>query len=436
MDDDLNLLERMRADWNARAGEDAYYFVAFGRREQDHEEFFATAADVLRLLTGELKRLRRRDAALEIGCGPGRLMRPLSVFFTKIHGVDVSEEMVRLANENLRSTPNAYAHVTSGSDLSQFPDERFDFVYSYAVFQHIPSREVVFQYLSEARRVLKTGGILRCQINGLPAHAKQYDTWSGVRISPEEITGFARDNDLQLLALEQIWTQYMWVTCRKMPLGWTQWLDEPGAGLFPLEPAPVIRRISNALTGEAVAPATGPMAAISVRVEQLPVDCDLNHVAIAADSHACRLTYIGEREPDGISQVNAALPEGIRTGLVRIELTWLGRPVCPAGWVRIIPAGPAVPRVQSVTDGINLLSGTRIASRVLKVTMMDVLDAGQFRAALDGMEVPGTESFCVDPIFQHYEFNVTLPESVKPGAHQVEITLGKRAFAPVAIEVV
>ena len=102
-----------------------------------------------------------------------------------------------------------------------FPDEKFDFVYSYAVFQHIPSRDVVFNYLREARRVLKTGGILRCQLNGLPPHAKQYDTWSGVRISPDEITRFAREQDMQLLVVEQIWTQYMWITCRKRPAGWT-----------------------------------------------------------------------------------------------------------------------------------------------------------------------------------------------------------------------
>jgi SAM-dependent methyltransferase len=436
MDDDSEVLERMRADWNARAGEDANYYVAFGRREQDDEEFFSTATDVLRLLTGELKRLRHRDAALEIGCGPGRLMRPLSRYFTKIHGVDVSDEMVRLANQRLGGTSNAYAHQTSGSDLSLFPDERFDFVYSYAVFQHIPSREVVFQYLREARRVLRTGGILRCQINGLPAHAKQYDTWSGVRIAPDEVTAFTRENDLQLLALEQIWTQYMWITCRKMPDGWSQGLRAAWDGAFPIDPPPVIRRISNALTGEAVAPATGPMAAISVRIENLQADCDLNQLAIAADGRACRLTYIGERESDGVSQVNAALPEGIRTGLVLIEVTWLGRPLCAPSWVRIIPAGPAVPRIHSVTDGVNLLSGTRIASRVVKVTMLDVIHAGQFHAAVDGVDIPGTESFCVDPIFQQYEFNVFLPESVASGPHKVEIALGKRAFPPVSIEVV
>src|SRR5260370_31567108 len=105
--DDPKVLERMRADWNQRAGEDANYYVAFGRRGQDDDEFFATAKDVLGTLTRELKRLRARDAALEIGCGPARLMRPLSCHFTEIHGVDVSDEMIRLALERLRSTPNA-----------------------------------------------------------------------------------------------------------------------------------------------------------------------------------------------------------------------------------------------------------------------------------------------------------------------------------------
>src|ERR1035437_1391567 len=144
--DHREVLERMRADWNQRAGEDANYYVAFGRREQDDEEFFSTAADVLRLLTGDLRRLRGREAALEIGCGPGRLMRPLARHFAEIHGVDVSDQMVRLAGERLRRTPNAHAHATSGADLALFPDENFDFVYSYAVFQHIPSRDVIFNY--------------------------------------------------------------------------------------------------------------------------------------------------------------------------------------------------------------------------------------------------------------------------------------------------
>jgi hypothetical protein len=344
--------------------------------------------------------------------------------------VDVSDEMIRLAGERLRNTPNAHAHHSSGADLAMFPDEKFDFVYSYAVFQHIPSREVVFSYLREARRVLKTGGILRCQMNGLPPHAKQYDTWSGVRITEDEIMQFARDEDMQLLVVEQIWTQYMWITCRKRPAGWTASL----AGRRPPR-ASAIRRISNALTGEAVAPVHGPLAALSLWVEGLPDEADLNHMTVTADGRACRLIYIGEPEKDGIAQVNVALPEGLRTGMVPVEIVWLGQPVAEPAWVRIMPAGPSVPRVTTIADGINLLSGTRIVTGSVKVTMHEVWDAAEFHATIEGLDVLEIESFCADPISQRYEFNFRLPAQVAPGPHEVLVSLGKRKFAPLAIEV-
>ena len=311
-----------------------------------------------------------------------------------------------------------------------FPDEKFDFVYSYAVFQHIPSREVVFNYLREARRVLKTGGILRCQVNGLPPHAKQYDTWSGVRITEDEVRQFARQQDMQLLVVEQIWTQYMWVTCRKRPAGWTASLAGRKAPR-----ASIIRRISNALTGEAVAPVRGPLAALSLWVERLPDEVDLNHMAVTADGLHCRLIYIGEPEKDGIAQVTVALPEGLRTGMVPVEIIWLGQPVAEPAWVRIMPAGPAVPRVTTVADGINLLSGTRIVTGTVKVTMHEVSDAAQFGATIEGQNVLDIESFCADPISQRYEFNFRLPARIAPGPHQVLVTLGKRKFAPLDIEV-
>ncbi len=159
MDKPNLLLASMRADWNRRAAEDANYYVAFGRRQQSDDEFFATATPTVQQLLPELKRFEGRDAALEIGCGPGRLMRPLSRYFKEIHGVDVSDEMIRLARERLAQTPNAFVRHCSGSDLAMFPEDKFDFVYSYAVFQHIPSRDIVFGYLREAFRVLKPGGI-------------------------------------------------------------------------------------------------------------------------------------------------------------------------------------------------------------------------------------------------------------------------------------
>ena len=428
--DDPKVLERMRADWNERAGEDANYYVAFGRREQEEAEFFATGADVVRGLEMDLPRLPGRDAALEIGCGPGRLMRPLGRHFREIHGVDVSDAMIRLARERLRATPNAFPHHTSGADLKQFPGGKFDLVYSYAVFQHIPSGEVVFQYLREARRVLKEGGILRCQINGLPPTAKQYDTWAGVRIAPEQITRFALDEDFQLLALEMIHTQYMWITCRKRPAGWVQSL----AGRA-VERSAVVRSVSNAHTGEAVAPASGPLAALSLWVKGLPDECDLNHMTVTVDGRAGRPEYIGVPANDGVQQVNVRLPEEIRTGIVPVEVAWLGQALCAPAWVRIIPPGPAVARLETVTDGVNLLLHQRTESGSLKVTMMEVPDEGLFHATVDGRPVRETDSFCTDPILRRFEFNFRLPEGMGAGAHVLRLAVGKREFPPMGIEV-
>jgi hypothetical protein len=41
----------------------------------------------------------------------------------------------------------------------------------------------------------------------------------------------------------------------------------------------------------------------------------------------------------------------------------------------------------------------------------------------------------VDPIVQKFEFNFRLPEGLPKGAHQVLARLGRREFAPLAIEV-
>ena len=431
---DSDFSAQMRDDWNQRALEDAYYYVAFGRRGQEDDEFFATAADVVRGLEAEFKRLppgeRRSRRALEIGCGPGRLMRPMSWNFGEIHGVDVSGEMIALAVEKLVNVPNAFPRATEGTDLAGYEDSFFDFVYSYAVFQHIPSREVVFNYLAEAWRVLKPGGILRCQINGLPATAKQYTTWEGVRIGAQEIAEFASTHDFQLLALEGVDTQYLWITLRKQPPGWF-------AALAASPPRSVarVRRIVNSHSGEPVVPASGRFACMSLWIEQLPADCDLNQINIELEGAQAAPVYIGPPVFDGICQVNAQMPAGVRTGLVPVELLWFGEPLSEPAWVRVAPPGPAVPRLAAVSDGINLLSGAHISSRSVKLSLEEVTAPERLEVRLDGTPVPELDLFCADPVKMRFEVNFTLPDTIRAGPHRVEMRVGARELPPVGIDV-
>ena len=413
--------ERMRDDWNKRAREDAHYYVAFGRRDQDAGEFLSTAADVIRDLEGELKRLlpnvpASSRRALEIGCGPGRLMRPMSRHFGEIHGVDVSDEMIAQAHRNLRDIPHAHAHHASGSDLALFPSDHFDFVYSYAVFQHIPSADVVFSYLRETVRVLKPGGFARLQINGLPRTARAYTTWEGVRISGAETQAFTRGHGVRLLSLTGVDTQYMWTTWQKPP-------------------SCRIRHVVNAFSGEQAVPSHGRLACATLLIENLPAYCNLNSLAAFVDTVPGVGCYIGP-PVNGLSQYNVFLPAGVRTGLVPVRVEWQGRPLCPDAVIRVIPPGPAVPRLVSVCDGVNLLSTHRIESGIVKVTIEEVHSIANFTATVDGVPVREIETFRTDPLASRYEVNFRLPDRIKAGAHALEIRLGARTLTKMGIEVI
>ena len=195
--------------------------------------------------------------------------------------------------------------------------------------------------MRESRRVLKPGGVFRGQFNGLP-HSVIPDTWSGVVFSADDIRNFTRETGLQLLALEGIQTQYMRTTWRKFVSG-------------PALPAPFIKGITNAHSYEPVAPKSERHAAISIWVANLPEECDLNNLEVVVEGVAADPFYVGWPIAEGVRQVNAWLPEGIRTGLLPVEIRMNGRAICAPGTVRIIPAGPMVPRIISVTDGVNLV---------------------------------------------------------------------------------
>ncbi len=449
----------MRADWDRRAQEDAAYYVAFGRRRQSSEEFFASAADVLRELGGEFARFPAdrplsEMAALEIGCGPGRLMLPLSRRFGRISGVDVSAEMVELARRNLDGASNASVQVSSGSDLADFGDASIDFVYSYAVFQHIPSRDVVLSYLREAVRVLKPGGILKAQVSSLPRDGESSepavagwtlragvprrtalelglpDTWSGVSFAGEEIAAFCRAQGLRLLALDGFETQYLWFTARK-----------PDDEAKPASGATTIAGIGNTFTDDKLIPASGRFASASLWVKNLPRQADLNTLRATVDGVEAAPSYLGWRDAEILDQVNFYLPPGVRRGMVPVGLLLDGEPLAEARAMRVIPAAPLLARIVSVSDGVNLLSDLAIETRTLKIGLEEAPQpdaasvASEFSAALGDTALTDVRAFCVDPLARRFEVNLQIPGTVAPGAYNLTCRLAGRRFAPIGLQI-
>jgi SAM-dependent methyltransferase len=420
------VLTDMRADWNRRAEEDANYYVAFGRKNQSLDEFFASGADQVRAFETELKRkpaaFWKGVSALEIGCGPGRLLRPLSRHFREIHGIDVSDEMLRRARQNLEGVPNIHLHPASGAALSGFPDDSFGFIYSYAVFQHIPSREVVMNYLAEAVRALAPGGLFVFQINALPDRGHVQSTWDGVRISAEEIIAFARRAGVLLLQLNDKETQYMWVTLQKVGQAFS----------LPLA-TPQLIRIRNAYTGEPVIPASGRFGAASIWMADLPEQADLLKLSAWVDGVEAYGCYVSA-PINRLRHLNIILPKGTRTGMVPVDLYLNGAPVFRAQLARVIPPGPRFPHVCSLTDAVNLLSTHRVESGTARLVMEEVSEPQRLRIHVSGREAEPSY-LCVNPLHERYQFDFPMPPGTSPGYNHVELLLGERRFAPIGIQV-
>jgi SAM-dependent methyltransferase len=413
---DRAILDTMRSDWNRRAAEDAYYYAAFTRRKQQDGEFFQSAAAVLAWLESEMGRLDPAAGpkrALEIGCGPARLMRPLSAHFAEIQGVDVSDEMVRIAQRNLAGIPHACVQRTSGADLAPFPDGYFDFVYSYAVFQHIPRREVVMAYLREAWRVLRTDGVLTCQMNGLPPEAQGGTTWDGARVSAAEVVTLARELDCQLVALENPASQYMWTTWRKRVRCRSQ-----GAGRDAASGG--IRSIRTD-AGEPASIPAGRRTHIYARVEGLPADCDLLELSATVSGCEARPSLILASSAEGVVEVKIVVPPLRDAGLAPVALCWRAKPLGPPRAIEVTAASQDQPSVFSLTDGVNALSGLRIVSRSIKAQVENLTDPNQLSASLNGIPTKRGAPYCVDEQTRWFDINFFLPRAVGPGAHRLEL---------------
>ncbi len=107
--------------------------------------------------------IQRDWTCLEIGCGVGRLLKPMARRCRGVIGVDVSVKMVGWSREYLSGVPNAEVMLNDGRSLASIDDASIDFVFSHLAFQHITLAEVVEAYLAEIGRVLRVGGYCRIQ---------------------------------------------------------------------------------------------------------------------------------------------------------------------------------------------------------------------------------------------------------------------------------
>ena len=114
----------MTKDWDSRARRNARWYIYWDAWKTE-EDFDASGAKEVREILLNNISIKSNCRALEIGCGIGRLLKPLSHYVSELYGVDISTEMIAQAKERLASSKNIILSACDGS-LSNFPDNYSD----------------------------------------------------------------------------------------------------------------------------------------------------------------------------------------------------------------------------------------------------------------------------------------------------------------------
>lgn len=100
--------------------------------------------------------LRTSDYVIDVGCGSGRLAKPLSEYLEgRYLGIDVVPDLLNYARR-VAARPDWRFELASGLTIPE-QDQQADVVCFFSVFTHLLHEES-FVYLREAKRVLKPGG--------------------------------------------------------------------------------------------------------------------------------------------------------------------------------------------------------------------------------------------------------------------------------------
>lgn len=238
---ELNDDSGMGAYWDAKARENAMYYVSSFREygSEDETEFYAWGKKLAAQFVAEAEIELGSDASVvEIGCGVGRMTAYFAEHAAKVIALDVSPEMLTRARERLASATNIEFRVATGSGLSGVADASADLVFSYIVLQHIPDSAIALDYLRDAGRVLRPGGSLLAQFNNmepaptglgigrrlrslrdrlLPKGPRDLDhpAWVGSRLRLEQVREACAHHGLEDLHFRGEGTQYCWVQVQK-----------------------------------------------------------------------------------------------------------------------------------------------------------------------------------------------------------------------------
>ena len=108
----------------------------------------------------KMMEIKNTDSVLDLACGQGFFAREFAKFGAKVFGVDISEELIKIAKT--QNIQNINYTVSSANNLSFIKDESLDKISIILALQNISDMS---QTLKECNRVLKRNGKMFIVLN-------------------------------------------------------------------------------------------------------------------------------------------------------------------------------------------------------------------------------------------------------------------------------
>ncbi len=159
----------MNREWKTFGKKNPYYGVCTSEEfknanlsEETLKSFFTSGEEhigrVVETIRTKLDPQFAPGYTMDFGCGVGRLLIPLSKLSKIVDGLDISQGMLAEAKRNLDKLGIKNVNLIESSRLSNIANEKYDFVHSFIVFQHITVKNGM-NIFEQVLDTLKKGGI-------------------------------------------------------------------------------------------------------------------------------------------------------------------------------------------------------------------------------------------------------------------------------------
>lgn len=162
--------------WETFATKDACKYIKTDLANGDPAAFWRSGEQVVReelLPVLEEFEVPRR-ACVEIGCGVGRLLLPMSRLVERAIGIDISQEMIRRGQEFASQQRITNVQFVVADEPRQMQvalaekTKQIDFIYSLLVFQHVPDFLTIESYVAAVGQLLSPKGLAYLQFDTRP----------------------------------------------------------------------------------------------------------------------------------------------------------------------------------------------------------------------------------------------------------------------------